>query len=127
MIRSPGRMVFLTGFARWCFRHRKTVLAVWLIALVAFLAVGRSVGSSYTNSFSLPGTGSNQAQAVLQADFPAQVGDSDQIVVRARQGTLRTPAVEAAVTGMLAKVSRLPDVRSVASPYRSRGSSSSSG
>jgi RND superfamily putative drug exporter len=117
----------LTGFARWCFRHRKTVLCVWLIALVAFLAAGRSAGSSYTKSFSLPGTGSNQAQAVLQADFPAQVGDSDQIVMRARRGTLRTPAVEAAVTGMLARVSRLPDVRSVASPYRTVGQISANG
>ena len=117
----------MTGFARWCFRHRKTVLAVWLIALVAFLAAGRSAGSSYTKSFSLPGTGSNQAQAVLQADFPAQVGDSDQIVMRARQGTLRTPAVEAAVIGMLAKVSRIPDVRSVASPYRTAGQISTDG
>ncbi len=117
----------MTAFARWCFCHRKTVLALWLIALVAFLAIGRSAGSSYTKSFSLPGTGSNQAQSVLQADFPAQAGDSDQIVMQARRGTLRTPAVEAAVTGMLAKVSRLPDVRSVASPYRSAGQVSANG
>jgi RND superfamily putative drug exporter len=74
----------VTGFARWCFSHRKTVLVVWLIALVAFLAIGRSAGSPYAKSFPLPGTDSNRAQAVLQAGLPAQAGDSDEIV-RARQ------------------------------------------
>jgi hypothetical protein len=63
---------------------------VWLIALVAFLAIGRSVGSTYAKSFSIPGTDSNRAQAVLEADFPIHAGDSDQIVVRAKRGTLRT-------------------------------------
>jgi RND superfamily putative drug exporter len=96
----------VAGFARWCFCHRKTVLAVWLIALVACLAIGRSAGSTYAKSLSLPGTGSNRAQAVLEADFPVQAGESDQIVVRAKRGTLRTPAVEATVRAMFAKVSR---------------------
>jgi putative drug exporter of the RND superfamily len=109
----------VAGFGRWCFSHRKTVLTLWLLALVVFLVIGRSAGSSYAKSFSLPATDSNRAQAVLQADFPAQAGDSDQIVVHAKRGTLRTPAVETAVTSMLARVSRLPHVRSVVSPYRS--------
>jgi RND superfamily putative drug exporter len=34
-----------------------------------------------------------------------------------RQGTLRAPAAETAITSMLARVARLPHVRSVASPY----------
>ena len=117
----------MAGFARWCFSHRKTVLAVWLIALVAFIAIGRSAGSNYAKSFSLPGTDSNRAQTVLQADFPAQAGDSEQIVVHAKRGTLRTPAVETAVTAMLARVSHLPHVRSVLSPYRSVSQISAAG
>jgi putative drug exporter of the RND superfamily len=54
---------------------------------------------------------------VLRTDYPAQAGDSDQIVVQARQGTLRSPAAETAITSMLARVDRLPYVRSVTSPY----------
>jgi len=117
----------LAGFARWCFRHRRVVLAAWAVALIGFFAVGRLAGSAYTNSYSLPGTDSTQALNVLQADYPAQAGDSDQIVVQARQGTLRAPAAQTAVTSMLARVARLPQVRSVTSPYSPGGQISKDG
>ena len=64
---------------------------------------------------------------MLTTDFPAQAGDSDQIVVQARQGTLRSPAAETAVTSMLARVARLPHVRSVTSPYGPGGQISKDG
>ena len=117
----------MAGFARWCFVHRKAVLAGWLIALIGFFAIGQAVGSVYSQSESLPGTDSTQALSVLQKNYPAQAGDSDQIVVQAKQGTLRSPAAEAAVTSMLARVARLPHVRSVSSPYGPGGQISSYG
>ena len=117
----------MAGFARWCFVHRKAVLAGWLIALIGFFAIGQAVGSVYSQSESLPGTDSTQALSVLQKNYPAQAGDSDQIVVQAKQGTLRSPAAEAAVTSMLARVARLPHVRSVSSPYGPGGQISSDG
>jgi putative drug exporter of the RND superfamily len=117
----------LAGFARWCFVHRKAVLAGWLIALIGFFAIGQAVGSVYNQSDSLPGTDSTQALDVLQRDYPAQAGDSDQVVVQAKYGTLRSPAAETAVTSMLARVARLPHVRSVASPYGPGGQISRDG
>jgi RND superfamily putative drug exporter len=117
----------LAGFARWCFRHRKAVVALWVVALIGFFAIGRSLGATYTNTFSLPGTDSTRAQNALSSDFPARAGDSEQIVFQARQGTLRTPAVQAAVTSMLARVGRLPHVRSVTSPYGAVGQISAGG
>ena len=98
----------MARFARWRFLHRRVVLAAWVIALIGFLAVGRLAGSAYTDSASLPRTDSNQAQTVLQSNFPTQSGDVDQIVVHAKHGTLRSTAVEAAVTNLFAKVGRLP-------------------
>ena len=117
----------MAGFARWCFLHRKAVLAAWLVALIGFFAVGQLAGASYTENDSLPGTDSTQALSVLQADYPAQAGDSDQIVVQARRGTLRSPAAETAITSMLARVARLPHVRSVTSPYAAGGQISRDG
>jgi putative drug exporter of the RND superfamily len=64
---------------------------------------------------------------VLQANYPAQAGDSDQIVVQATQGTLRSPAAETAVASMLARVAKLPYVRSVTSPYGPGGQISKDG
>src|SRR5580700_6567581 len=117
----------MAGFARWCFVHRKAVLAVWLIALIGFFAVGQAVGSVYNQSNSVAGTDSAKALSVLQTNYPAQAGDSDQIVVQARQGTLRSPAAETAVTSMLARVAKLPYVRSVSSPYGPGGQISKDG
>jgi len=117
----------MAGFARWCFVHRKAVLAVWLIALIGFFAVGRAVGSVYNQSNSVTGTDSAKALSVLQADYPAQAGDSEQIVVQAKQGTLRSSAAETAVASMLARVAKLPHVTSVVSPYGQGGQISKDG
>ena len=48
----------MASFARWCFVHRKAVLAGWLIALIGFFAIGQAVGSVYNQNDSLPGTDS---------------------------------------------------------------------
>jgi RND superfamily putative drug exporter len=117
----------LASFARWCFRHRKAVLAIWLIALIGSFGISKLTGSAYSNSNSLPGTDSAKAQQVLTTDFPAQAGDSDQIVVQARHGTLRSPAAETAVASMLAQVARLPHVSSVTPPYGQGGQISRDG
>jgi len=117
----------LASFARWCFVHRKAVLAVWLIALIGFFAIGKLAGASYAQNDSLPGTDSTTAQQVLTTHFPAQAGDSEQIVVQAKQGTLRSPAAQTAVTSMLARVAHLRHVVSVTSPYAAGGQISKDG
>jgi putative drug exporter of the RND superfamily len=105
--------------ARWCFRHRKFVLPAWLIALVVIGGIARSVGSTYSNNFSFPSTDSSKALAIVQANFPTQSGDSDQIVVQAKSGTLSSPQVTSAVNSMLANVRKLHFVTTVVSPYKS--------
>jgi putative drug exporter of the RND superfamily len=117
----------VAGVARWCFHHRRAVLALWLVALIGFGAVDRSVGAKYANNFSLPATDSSRALDILNADFPTQAGDSEQLVVQAREGTLRTPAVEAAVNALIGQVARLPHVRAVTSPYGVGGEISKDG
>jgi RND superfamily putative drug exporter len=117
----------LASFARWCFRHRRAVLAIWLIALIGSFGVTKLTGSAYSTGNSLSGTDSAKAQQVLTANFPAQAGNSDQIVVRAKQGTLRSSTAETAVTSMLARVARLPGVSSVTSLYGQGGQISRDG
>ncbi len=109
----------MTALTRFCFRRRRLVLLTWLVALVVVAGIAHSVGSTYSNNFSFPSTDSSQALAIVQANFPSQSGDSDQIVVEAKSGTLQSPVVTAAMNGMLAKVGRLSFVTGVTSPYRS--------
>ena len=103
--------------ARWCVRHRGRVLILWLVVVIAALAALSSVGTRAANQFSLSGTESQRAQDLLHQSFPAQSGDVDQIVVRARQGRIADPQIRARIEPMLTRVARLPHVSSVVGPY----------
>src|SRR5437660_942175 len=76
--------------ATWCYRHRRTVLALWLLALVASTGVAKAAGSQYSNSFSLPDTESTRALHLLKAVAPKQSGDTEQIVVATSGGSTLT-------------------------------------
>jgi RND superfamily putative drug exporter len=105
--------------ARWCFHHRRIVLGAWLLALVLMGSVSHAVGSAYTANFSFPSTDSSKAQDIVKANFPTQAGDSDQIVLQAKTGTLASPRARRAVDRMLADVQSLRLVTGVTSPYAS--------
>jgi RND superfamily putative drug exporter len=93
-------------------------LSIWLACIVVVGGVSHSAGAKYANNFTLPATDSSRAYSILQANFPSQAGDSDQIVVHAKVGTLYTPSNEAAVQAMLKQVSQLSVVRSVMPFYQ---------
>src|SRR5579859_4605156 len=103
--------------ARWTMAHRRIVVAAWIIATVGIFAVSSSVGKKTASDFTLAGTGSQHAVDLLKSRFPAQAGDADQIVFRAKTGTLLSTTDRAKITATLARVARLPHVTSVLSPY----------
>ncbi len=107
----------MVNIARWTMAHRRTVVVAWIVAVVGIFAVSGAVGKKTASSFTLPGTGSQQAVDLLQSKFPAQAGDADQIVFQARNGTLTSGADRSSIEAMLARVARLPHVTSVVSPY----------
>jgi RND superfamily putative drug exporter len=105
----------------WAAGHRRVVLVGWIIALVGAFAASSAVGTNYSNSFSLKGTDSQRAVDLLKRNFPAQSGDSDQIVFHARSGSVTAAAVQARVAPVLAQIARLPHVSGVVSPYSPAG------
>jgi putative drug exporter of the RND superfamily len=111
----------MRNLARWSVRHRRSVVVIWLTALIGLSVLSQSVGSSYKDSFSLNGTQSFDALNLLQKVAPKASGDREQIVVAVKQGKLTDPAVRTQVETMLAKVRALGDVASVASPYGTSG------
>jgi putative drug exporter of the RND superfamily len=102
---------------RWTMAHRRFVAIGWIVVAVGILAISSSVGTRKANNFSLPNTGSQRAIDLLKSRFPAQAGDSDQIVFRARTGKLADPGLRGRVAAALAAVSTLPHVTAVVSPY----------
>jgi RND superfamily putative drug exporter len=108
----------MKALASWCVRHRVIVLLLWLAALIGMTLVSQSVGTAYSNSFSLPNTPSTEALALLQSAAPNVAGDNEQIVFHTTNGAKVTdPEVQAAVTTMLDKVKQVPHVSHINSPY----------
>jgi RND superfamily putative drug exporter len=102
---------------RWTIAHRRIVVVGWIIFAIGILGVSQAVGKRNANNFSLPNTDSQRAVDLLQSRFPAQAGDSDQIVFRTRSGKLTDASARAAIKPMLVRVARLPHVAGVVSPY----------
>ena len=81
----------------------------------------KALGTDFSTKFQLPNTQSAKALSLLEKDFPAASGSSDQIVLYAPGGTLRGGPLEARATEMLDQVAHLPYVRSVTSPFSAGG------
>jgi RND superfamily putative drug exporter len=60
----------MRNLARWSVRHRRSVVAIWLTALIGLTVLSQSVGSSYKDSFSLNGTQSFDALNLLHKVAP---------------------------------------------------------
>jgi RND superfamily putative drug exporter len=118
---SPEKPGIVARAAQWAIRHRRTVVIGWLVLLIGAFGLSAAVGTRFSNNFSLPGTESQRAADLLGRDFPAQAGDSDQIVLAVRHGTVTDSAVRLRVEPMLAAVARLPHVTGVVSPYTAKG------
>ena len=113
----------MRSLATWCYRHRKLVLTLWIVALFGATFLSKATGTDYSNSFTLPHTQSTQALAVLQSVSPKLSGDVERIVFETSNGTtIDDPAVQASITTMLGKVATLPHVTEVISPYAPEGS-----
>ncbi|MDX6605251.1 MAG: putative drug exporter of the superfamily, partial [Solirubrobacterales bacterium] len=110
----------MRGFATWTTGHRKTVIIGWIAALVVIGMIAGSVGSGFTEEFKLPASDSKEAFDLLESKFPAQSGDTAQIVFKAESG-VESPAVKRRMERVFAEADKLPHVSEVASPYESGG------
>jgi RND superfamily putative drug exporter len=115
------RLGIVARIGGWAAGHRRLVLLGWIVALIGALGLSSAVGNNYSNSFSLKGTESQRAVDLLKRDFPAQSGDSDQIVFHVLAGSVTAPAVQARVAPVLEQIARLPHVSGVVSPYSPAG------
>jgi RND superfamily putative drug exporter len=107
-------------FATWCTGHRKTVIIGWIVALIGVGMLAGAAGSDFSEEFKLPASDSQEAFDLLETKFPAQSGDTAQIVFKADAG-VESPAVEKEMEAVFAAVAKVPHVSEVASPYAGDG------
>jgi RND superfamily putative drug exporter len=111
----------MIGLTRWCMAHRRRVIVGWILIAVVANVAAAAVGRQYATDFRIPGTESQRVVDLLNKEFKAQGGDVDTIVWHNAHGRFDAPAVRAKIEPMLARVSTMPHVVSVLSPFTSTG------
>ncbi|MGZ4688959.1 MAG: MMPL family transporter [Acidimicrobiia bacterium] len=94
----------LAGLARTCYRHRRIVVALWLLVFILAIAGGGALKGEYATSGRLPNTDSQAAYDTLKRDFPQRHGDEAQIVFA------DITQHRAAIDAYLAKVAKVKGV-----------------
>src|SRR3954452_23445233 len=91
--------------------HWKRSLAIVVAVLVLIGGASAAGGGAFVDSFSTPGTESQQALDLLTQRFPAQSGDTATMVFATDRGTLKD---NAAIAKTAATINRQPHVTGVA-------------
>src|SRR5919197_1203903 len=105
----------MRSLARWCFRHKFVVLAIWVVALFVLGGLSAGAGSGYTDQFSLPGTESTTAFNLLKDNFKTESTDTNQVVFAAKD--VNDQAIKARIEKTLAEIAKGPHVQRVDSPF----------
>ena len=114
--------LLLYRIARAAFRRRRLVLAIWLAAAAATIACMAAFGGAgkINQTFTVPGSQSQQALDRMAQEFPAASGTSAQIVFTAPAGQqVTSPAAEQAISAVLSAAAKAPEVVGVISPLES--------
>ncbi len=107
--------------ARWCYRHRWTVVALWLALIVGLNATGGAIGAAYDAEFSSPASESTEGFDIVEQYFPgAGSAFGGQIVFQTDDG-VTDPEVQQAMSAMFDEVATIDGVTLV-SPYTPFGS-----
>ncbi len=106
----------LYHIGRFCARHSKLVIAVWIAATIGFALAGNLAGGHTSDDLSLPGTGSTKATNVLQAHLPGQAYGSNPLVLKATHGKLTDSKNAQAVDKTVDNVRSTPHVTKAVNP-----------
>lgn len=107
----------MATLARWCYRHRLVVLLLWVAALFGLGFAASTAGTDYANVFSLPNTDSKRAYDLMEKAFPDSAGDTDTVVWKVDEGTVRDQSVRSRIQPALDEIGKMKGVGDVAGPY----------
>lgn len=111
----------LHRLGRGAFRHRRAVLAAWLLVLAAVVTCVITLGGTTDDEFTVPGSPAQTAMDTLERELPSAAGTSAQIVFVAPKGhRITEPQYAQAVSATMAKAGKAPQVVGVTDPVRSK-------
>ncbi len=90
-----------SNLARWCYRNPWLVVGAWILILAGIFGTVGAIGPSFSNSFTIPDSESNDGFDLLEEHFGgAGAGAGGTIVFEAEQG-IDDPEVQAAAIALL--------------------------
>ncbi|OJX75050.1 MMPL family transporter [Leifsonia sp. 71-9] len=108
----------LYSIGRWAFRARKLVVSLWLLVLVLLAGGAVAFNQGTDNTFSIPGTESQEALDTLSRTFPQVSGTSAQIVVVAPDNeTVDQAGIKNPVEDTVDHLAKVDGVSGATSPY----------
>jgi RND superfamily putative drug exporter len=113
---------YLYRLARFAYQRRRLVLGLWLVAAIAAIAIAQASGGKTNDTFSIPGTESQNAATVLTTKLPAFSGGQTSIVFATQHGPGKVTgaADKAAIESAMAGLKSIPQVSAVTTPFESK-------
>jgi putative drug exporter of the RND superfamily len=102
----------LARLASWCYRRRRRVVALWVVALVGAVALSSTVGGEHRADYSMPGSDSAAVRQLLAERFPDASGDAVYVVARA-DADVAGPAAAGRLEALGAELAGMPHVADV--------------
>ncbi|HEV8013572.1 MAG TPA: MMPL family transporter, partial [Pontimonas sp.] len=94
------------------------VIVAWVVALLAVLGAGLTIGGQTEETFEIPGSESQEAFERLEAVFPSFAGASAQVVLVAPEGErLDSPANTAVIRELARTIETQEGVENVTTPF----------
>lgn len=113
--------VYLYRLARWAFRRRRLVLALWILAAGTAITLSVVGGGKTDNTFTVPGTESQRATNLLKEKLPALSGGQTQIVFATHGDTKVTdPSYKAGIAASIEGLKKVPQVGLVTDPFAAK-------
>ena len=101
-------------------RHPWRVITAWTFVALAIFMFNSAHGGQYDETFTLPGSESQRAADAIQDRFPEQTLYTSNVIFHSEDG-LTDPHTKASVEQAVQKLSDVPHVIAVSSPYDPRG------
>jgi putative drug exporter of the RND superfamily len=115
-------LLYATG--RFCSRHHRVVIALWVALAIAIVLVGRAAGAQNSDNLTLPGTGSTLAQDLLSGNLPGQAYGTNPVVIQATTGKVSDSKSKQAIDDTLTTLRKAPGVTNAVDPFGQAGKGS---
>ncbi len=100
-------------------RHRRWVIAAWLVLAVAAVIINRTVEADMVDNFEVPGVESQEALDLLDDRFPERAGATAMVVFHTDGNEVTDEEFAAGIAETVAEVRALPEVVAVTEPLAS--------